>query len=203
MPYSTQELIQILDQELRVHWQGQRLLLSSVEHLSNPIIAKALGPKKLSRVFAYRDFRAQVHEYQRQHQVSGLMQRQCTFNGQSLEFPELHNQLIAISSDKEKLMAAKGRVIDFWQQATQGQTLWLAGGDPKKTSASNVEHLIEQAEWAEMDVGCKELYLELCWGNPEECHCQWAWPDSGCERIVASKGEGQCGKKFGANTEGR
>ncbi len=129
MPYSTEELIQILERELRAHWQGQRCLLSSVERLNHLALAKALGPQKLSRVFAYPDFRVRVHEYQWQHQISGLVQRQCTFKGRSLEFPELHNQLIAIFGDKEKLMAAKGEVIDFWQQVTQGQTLWLANGE--------------------------------------------------------------------------
>ncbi len=108
MPYSTEELIQILERELRAHWQGQRWLLSSVERLNHLALAKALGPQKLSRVFAYPDFRDRVHEYQWQHQISGLVQRQCTFKGRSLEFPELHNQLIAIFGDKEKLMAAKG-----------------------------------------------------------------------------------------------
>lgn len=185
MPYSTEELIQILEQELRAHWQGQRCLLSSAERLNHPALAKALDKQKLSRVFAYPDFRAQVHEYQRQHQISGLVQRQFTFKGRSLEFPELHNQLIAISGDKEKLMAAKADVIDFWQQVTPKQTLWLANRDRQRVHAARVQHLIEQAEWAELDGGHQELYLGLCSGNPEECHYQWAWPDSRCEQVVA------------------
>ncbi|MBV8885717.1 MAG: hypothetical protein JO235_17215 [Chroococcidiopsidaceae cyanobacterium CP_BM_RX_35] len=200
MPYSTEELIQILERELHAHWQGQRCLLSSAERLSHPALAKALGPQKLSRVFAYPEFRAQVHEYQRQHQISGLVQRHCTFKGQSFEFPELHNQLIVIPGDKEKLMAAKRDVIDFWQQITQRfagafsgasraqaqcQTLWLANGKRKRTTASHVQQLIEQAEWAELDGGYQELYLGLCSGNPEVCHYQWASPDSRCEQVVA------------------
>lgn len=186
MPYSTQELIQILDQELRAHWKGQRLLLSSVERINNIVIAKALGIEKLSKVFAYPDFRAQVHEYQRLHGVSGLIQRQYTFNGEVLQLPELHNQLIAIPGDKEKLMAAKGRAIAFWQQAIQGKSFWLAGSEPTRITTSYVEHLIQQAEWAELDFARNELYLGLCWGNPQECHYQWARPGSGCDRIIAT-----------------
>jgi hypothetical protein len=186
MPYSTQELIQILDQELRAHWKGQRLLLSSAKRINSVVLAKALGPEKLSRAFAYPDFRAQVHKYQRRHRVSGLIQRQCVFDGRVLQFPELYNQLVTVPSDKEKLMAAKGRVITFWQQAIQGKTLWLAGCKTRRIMASDVERLIQQAEWAELDVARDELYLGLCWGNPEECHYQWARPDSGCDRIVAT-----------------
>lgn len=186
MPYSTQELIQILDQELRAHWKGQRLLLSSFKRINSAVLSKALGPEKLSRAFAYPDFRAQVHDYQRRYQVSGLIQRQCVFDGRVLQFPELYNQLITIPSDKETLMAAKGRVITFWQQAIQGKTLWLAGCEPRRIMTSNVERLIQQAEWAELDAARNELYLGLCWGNPEECHYQWARPNSGCDRIIAT-----------------
>lgn len=186
MPYSTQELIQILDQELRAHWKGQRLLLSSAKRINNVVLAKALGPEQLSRSFAYPDFRAQVHEYQRRHQVSGLIQRQCIFDGKALQFPEPYNQLITIPSDKEELMAAKGRVIAFWQRAIPGKTLWLASYEPRRIMASYVECLIQQAEWAELDVARDELYLGLCWGNPQECHYQWARPDSGCDRIIAT-----------------
>ncbi|PSO80516.1 MAG: hypothetical protein BRC44_01095 [Cyanobacteria bacterium QS_4_48_99] len=186
MPYSTKELIQILDQELRAHWKGQRLLLSSAKRTNSVVLDKALGPEKLSRAFAYPDFRAQVHEYQRRHRVSGLIQRQCIFNGRVIHFPQLCNQLTSIPSDKEKLMAAKGRVISFWRQAISGKTLWLAGCKPERIMTSSVERMIQQAEWAELDVARDELYLGLCWGSPEECHYQWARPASGCDCIVAT-----------------
>lgn len=189
MPYSTEELIQILDQELRAHWKGERILLSSTDRLNNTVIAKVLGPEKLSKVFAYRDFRAQVHEYQRQHNVSGIVQGICRFDNQVLQFPELHNQLVAIAGDKEKLMAAKEKVIAFWQQAMAGKTLWLAGLEPRRTTLTYVEQLIQSAEWAELDASRTEVYLGLCWGNPEICHYQWAQPQSGCERIIATATE--------------
>ncbi|HEY9816804.1 MAG TPA: hypothetical protein V6D20_13545, partial [Candidatus Obscuribacterales bacterium] len=63
MPYTTQDLIEILDQELRAHWKGERLLLSSEKRLDNPVVAKAIGAGQLSKVFGYRDFQGQIHQY--------------------------------------------------------------------------------------------------------------------------------------------
>jgi hypothetical protein len=189
MPYSTQDLIQILDEELRAHWKGERVLLSSSQRIDNPVIALMLGPEKLSKVFAYREFREQIHIYQRQHEVSGIIQRHCTFEGKTLEFPELHNQLVAIPGDKECLVAAKIPVLEFWNWAIADKKLWLAGPEPRQTTTAYVEELIQQAEWAELDVSRTELYLGLCWGNPEECHYQWSKPESGCNRIIATATE--------------
>lgn len=189
MPYTTEELIQILDQELKAHWRGERLLLSSERRLDNPVIAKALGSERLSKVFAYQDFRAQVHEYQRQHQVSGIVWRVRRFQGRSLRSPELHNQLIAIDSDKAILVNAQAAVLEFWRDAAAGMPLWLAGYEPQPTTVEHVDRLIQQAEWAEADAAQTELYLSLCWGNPQECHYQWSQPESGCIRVIAAMSE--------------
>jgi hypothetical protein len=48
---------------------------------------------------------------------------------------------------------------------------------------------MQEAEWAELDAAQTELYLGLCWGNPQEYQYQWAKPDSGCHRIIAAKDE--------------
>lgn len=193
MAYTTQQLIQILDQELRANWKGERILLSSADRIDNPVIAKAINLEKASKVFAYQDFRQQIHEYQRQHQVSGVVWRISSFHGKSVSFPEIHSQLIAVPGDKEILMAAKESVLRFWRDGTEGMSFWLAGnltGDrPRPMAAEGVEALAEQVEWAEIDAGRAELYLGLCWGNPKEYQCQWARPQSGCYRIVAAATE--------------
>lgn len=189
MTYTTEQLIQILDQELRANRKGERILLSSESRINNPVVAKALGTEKLSKVFAYRDFRAQIHQFQRQHQVSGVVWRTCTFRDKTLHCPELHNQLIAVPGDKEILMAATESILSFWYQMTQNLTLWLANPDPHQTTPEYVEQLVQRAEWAELDATRTELYLSLCWGNPEECHYHWARSTSGCERIVAAASE--------------
>ena len=189
MSYTTQQLLEILDQELRAAWKGERVLLSSAQRINNSVLAKALGSEKLSKVFAFQDFREQIHQYQRAQGVSGIVWHTCKFKDRSIRFPELHPQLAAIPGDKEALMAAKDSVLDFWRDSISGMRLWLAGASPQSTTLSHVEGLIQPAEWAEVDATRTELYLSLCWGNPKECYCSWAQPESGCERSIAAIAE--------------
>lgn len=186
MSYTTEQLLEILDQELRATWKGERLVLSSTQRLDHPVLAKALGTEKLSKVYAIQDFRAQIHQYQQEHSVSGLVWHTCRFQGRSIRFPELHPQLAAIPSDKDTLIGAKAAVLDFWQASISGLQFWRAGRPPTPITLPQVETLMAQSEWAEIDATRTELYLSLCWGNPQECHCDWAKPASGCERIIAA-----------------
>jgi len=187
MTYTTQQLIEILDDELRATWHGKRIVMSSDHRLSNPVIAKALGTEKLSKVFAYQDFRRQIHDYQHQHDVSGIIWKTCHFQGKTVEVPEVHGQLVPIDADKRTLMAAKASILQFWQAHTPDMMFWLTGESLKQIAGSDVYRLVSEAEWVELDVGQTELYLSLCWGTPQECHYQWAWPNSWCERIIASR----------------
>lgn len=189
MIYTTEQLLAFLDQELRATWKGERVVLSSATRIDNPVIAKALGSDKLSKVFAIQDFRAQIHAYQRQHGVSGLVWHTCQFQGQHLRVPELHPQLIAIPEDKLTLMAAKPAILEFWQAATPHLRLWQAGRPPHPIHRDQVNAQIATSEWAELAATRTEIYLSLCWGDPKDCHCDWARPDSGCDRIIATAGE--------------
>ncbi len=189
MSYTTEQLLDFLDQELRATWQGERVVLSSVERLDHPAIAKAIGAQKLSKVFAIQDFRAQIHDYQRQHGVSGLLWHTCQFQGRAIQVPELHPQLIATPADKVVLVGAQSVVLEFWRQSIAGLRLWMAGNQPRPTTREAVERLVEASEWAELAATRTELYLSLCWGDPKECHCDWARPESGCDRIIATAGE--------------
>ncbi len=189
MSYTTEQLLDFLDQELRATWQGERVVLSSVDRLDHPAIAKAIGAQKLSKVFAIQDFRAQIHDYQRQHGVSGLLWHTCQFQGRAIQVPELHPQLIATPADKVVLVGAQSVVLEFWRQSIAGLRLWMAGNQPRPTTREAVERLVEASEWAELAATRTELYLSLCWGDPKECHCDWARPESGCDRIIATAGE--------------
>ncbi len=188
MTYTTQELIDILEQELRATWRGDRILLSSAQRI-DPVVAKAIDLNKVGKVFAYQDFRKQVHEYQKRYQVSGIIWRVCRFQGYSLRYPELHNQLTAVSGDKEILQAAKTAVINFWHQRTQKMQFWLVAHYRRPISTESIEELIQQTEWAEIDAAQNELYLGLCWGDPVESQYHWAKPNSGCHRIIAAFGQ--------------
>ncbi len=187
MTYTTQDLIQILDREMHASWRGERVLLSAGDRFNDPVLSLALGSDRISKVYAYREFREQVHDYQRQHNISGLVWRECRFHDRSVSYPELHNQLTAIPADKDRLRAAKPAVLDFWRAAAADLSLWLAGDEPQQMNRETVEQLARDAEWAEVDATRQELYLGLCWGQPDECHYRWALPDSGCRRFVAAE----------------
>lgn len=189
MAYTTAQLLEILDQELKAAWRGERVLLSTDRRLDNPVISKALGSDKVSKVFAFQDFRAQIHQYQNEHSVSGIVWHECRFKSRTIRFPEIHQQLTAIPEDKLALIGAKTEVIEFWRASIDGLRLWRAGNPPEPVSLARVNTLIKQAEWAEVDATRSELYLILCWGNPKECYYTWAYPESGCERIIAAVAE--------------
>ncbi len=189
MTYTTQELIQILDQELKANWRGERIVLSSAERIQNPVVAKALNLDRVSKVFAYQDFRREIHQYQRDNQVSGLIWQESTFQGVSLRSPQLYNQLIAIPGDKAILIAAKKSVLSFWSQITSGLNIWLAGPPHRQITMDSLQELIAATEWAEVEAARTEVYLGLCWGNPNHCQYQWAAPESGCYRIIATPTE--------------
>ncbi len=189
MAYTTAQLLDILDQELKATWRGERVLLQADHRIDNPVISKALGSQKLSQVFAFQDFREQIHQYQREHNVSGLTWHECRFKGEAIRFPEIHPQLTATKDDKVALMSAKAAVLNFWRSQISSMKLWRAGHTPERLTLTQVQDSIDRAEWAEVSATRTELYLGLCWGNPKECYCGWAYPESGCDRIIAAVNE--------------
>jgi hypothetical protein len=196
MTYTTDELIKILDCELKENWKGQRVVLSSKQRINDPVVAKALNMDQVNKVFAYRDFRHQIHQYQQQHKVSGIVWRTCTFQSESIIYPEIHNQLIPVKGDKEILISARAKILDFWHCITSQMNFWLVnhrinrqGNHHQLISADYLGKLIGQTEWAEIDAARTEIYLGLCWGDPKESQYQWAKPKSGCDRIIATVSE--------------
>ncbi|PZO47791.1 MAG: hypothetical protein DCF15_18590 [Phormidesmis priestleyi] len=186
MAYTTAQLLDILNTEMKAAVRGDRLLLNNDRRLDNPVITKAIGPQKLSQIYAFQDFRDQIHQYQIAEGVSGIIWRECSFQGRSVRFPEIHPQLTATAEDKLKLSAAKGAVIDFWRKSIPDLRLWRASNPPEPIALDRVETLIENAEWADVEATRSELYLLLCWGNPKESYYAWAYPDSGCDRVIAT-----------------
>jgi len=193
MTYTTNELIEILDRELKENLKGKRVVLSSAQRINDPVVAKALNMDRVNQVFAYRDFRAKIHEYQLEHEVSGIIWRTCTFDSQSITYPEIHSQLVSIPTDKNILISARLDILDFWYRVTANLKFWLVNNNAKSNgshhqpiSLSYLQKLIQQTEWAEIDAARTEVYLGLCWGNPQDHQYQWAKPQSGCDRIIAT-----------------
>jgi hypothetical protein len=189
MAYTTAQLLDILNAEMKAAVRGDRLLLTGDRRLDNPVITKAIDPQKLSQIYAFQDFREQIHRYQIAEGVSGIVWRECHFQGRSVRFPEIHPQLTATAEDKLRLGAAKGAVIAFWREAVAGLGLWRASNPPEPIARERVEALIERAEWADVEATRSELYLLLCWGNPKESYYAWAYPESGCDRIIATQSQ--------------
>ena len=189
--YSTEELIKILADERRACMNGQRLNLAASAS-GNPLIDRFLKPDGIQKFSAYRDFKAAVHGYQRQHQVSGIIWRQLTMKGKTLRYPAVDEQLVALASDLEILKAAKASIFAFWSQMTQGMDLYLSintGKDYRQIMFNDVRAITYRTEWASLfEYGNStflEIILQLGWGKPEEASYKRGWPTSGSDYIHA------------------
>ncbi len=189
--YSTEELIKILADERRACMNGQRLNLAASAS-GNPLIDRFLKPDGIQKFSAYRDFKAAVHRYQRQHQVSGIVWRQLTLKGKTLRYPAVDEQLAALSSDLEILKAAKASILSFWGSVTLDMDLYLsinAGKDYRRIKSNDVGAIAYRTEWANLsqhgNSSFLEVILQLGWGKPEEASYKRGWPTSGSEYIHA------------------
>jgi len=189
--YSTEELIKILADERRACMNGQRLNLAASAS-GNPLIDRFLKPDGIQKLSAYRDFKAAVHRYQQQHQVSGIIWRQLTLKGQTLRYPVVDEQLMALKSDLEILKAAKDSILAFWGNITLGMDLYLSittGKEFRQIMPDDVGAIAYRTEWANLfqhgNSTFLEVILQLGWGKPEEASYKQGWPTSGSEYIHA------------------
>jgi len=189
--YSTEELINILASERRACMNGERLNLAASAS-GNPLLDKFLKPDGIQKFSAYRDFKAAVHRYQRQHQVSGIIWRELTIAGRSLSYPAIDEQLAALKSDLEILQDYRDSILSFWWSVTTGMDLYLSinnGKDYRQILSHEVSQTAASTEWANLSVHgnstCLEIILQLGWGNPEEAYYKRGLPTSGSEYIHA------------------
>ncbi len=190
--YSTQELIEILADERRACLNGQRLNLTATATGVNPVIDKFLRPDGIQKFTAYQDFKATIHRYQREYQVSGIVWQHLTVEGQTLRYPVVDDQLIALDSDLEILKQAQPSVLSFWQQITPGLQLYLSvnhGKDYRPIQPEDLSAIATGTEWATLSMHgngeLREIILQLGWGKPEEAAYKRGWPISGSEYIHA------------------
>jgi hypothetical protein len=191
--YSTEQLIKILASERQACLTGKRLKLTA-KVSGDPVIDCFLKPDGLQKFTAYQDFKAAVHQYQREYQVSGLVWRQMTLKGKTLGYPAIDDNLIAIAADIEILKAAKTSMLKFWQEVTVEMDLYLSvnnGKDYQPIGPADVGRIAERTEWASLYKWEKsnflEMLLQLGWGQPEEAAYRRGWPTSGSEYIHAVK----------------
>jgi hypothetical protein len=189
--YTTQELIEILAAERQACLQGQRLNLAA-QPSGNIAIDKYLKPEGLQKFTAYQDFKVAVHNYQREHSVSGIVWRQMTVKGKTIAYPEVDAQLIALPEDLEILQDYRIAIADFWQQVTVGMDVYLSinhGKGYRQITPADVERIMHRTQWATLwkseNINFLEIILQLGWGQPQEAAYKRGWPDSGSEYIHA------------------
>lgn len=189
--YTTEQLIQILRSEREACLTGKRLKLA-VTVSGNPVIDQFIRTDGLQKFTAYQDFKATIHEYQREHQVSGIVWREVTVKGKTLRYPEVDAQLIALSSDIETLKAAKNSILEFWNEVTVGMDLYLSfshGKTYQQIIKADVDRIAHRTEWTSLwkweNTNFLEIILHLGWGKPDEACYKRGFPISGSESIHA------------------
>ncbi|WP_071189269.1 hypothetical protein [Trichormus sp. NMC-1] len=189
--YTTQELIQILADERQACLKGERLKLE-VTASGNPVLDQFITSEGLQKFTAYQDFKASIHEYQRENEVSGIVWKDLTVKGKTLHYPEVDAQLIALKSDLEILKTSKNSILEFWNAVTAEMELYLSVSNGKlheKINILDVERIIQRTEWASLlkweNSKFLEVILQLGWGQPEEAAYKRGRPHSGSEFIHA------------------
>ncbi|BAZ27636.1 hypothetical protein NIES4074_00630 [Cylindrospermum sp. NIES-4074] len=189
--YTTQELIQVLAAERQACLKGERLKLE-ITVSGNPVLDQFIRTDGFQRFTAYQDFKAAIHDYQRENRVSGIIWKNLTVKGKTLLYPEVDAELTALTSDLELLKAAKNSILEFWFIVTPEMDLYLSfsnGKQYQQITVPDVERIIQRTEWASL---CKyensnflEIILQLGWGKPEEAAYKRGRPHSGSEFIHA------------------
>jgi len=189
--YTTQDLIRILATERKACMNGQRLSLA-VSPSGNPAIDFFLKTDGIQGFTAYQNFRSAVHDYQRQHSVSGIIWHNLTFRGKTIRFPKVDDQLAALPKDLDLLDSAKAAIFEFWLEATHDLDLYLslnAGKHYRKISSVDVDRIEQRSHWLSLQTQGKEpaqeLILQLGWGQPEAAAYRQGFPESGSEYVHA------------------
>lgn len=190
--YSTAELLDILARERRACMNGQRLSLAASPTGFSPVLDQFLSTDGIQRFTAYNDFRATVHQYQRDHQVSGIVWQTVRVHGQALRYPRVDEHLIALPSDLAAIRAAKSQIFGFWCTVTPGLDIYLSltgGKVHQPISTQDVHRLGDRTEWITLctqgNGADLELIMQMGWGKPEESSYRRGFPDSGSEFVHA------------------
>jgi hypothetical protein len=189
--YTTEELIQILAQERRACLQGQRLNMTSIDS-GNPLIDKFIKAEGLQKFTAYQDFKATIHQYQRDYNISGIEWRSLSIKNQNLVYPVIHEDLISLENDIHILQQSKQDILSFWYELTTEMDLYLTlnnGQDYCQITTEDVQRIAQRTEWAILtkieSKNYLELMLQLGWGKPEDASYKRGLPQSGSEFIYA------------------
>jgi hypothetical protein len=193
--YTTEELIEILEEERHACLQGKRLNLSTIAPTGNQVIDYFMKKSEgVQKFVAYQDFQAAIHEYQREYQVSGIIWHEITLKGETLRFPMVDDNLIALPDDLTIMKDRKIFILDFWHKVTQEMDLYLCLNQAKiyqPVTQEEVDAIAQRTEWANLLKWEREDFLEILlqlgWGQPQEAPYKQGWPSSGSEYIHGVK----------------
>ncbi len=192
LPYSTKDLIQILAQERQACMNGERLNLAAMPSGINSLIDRFVNADGIQRFTAYNDFRNAIHNYQQEHQVSGIVWEEIAIAGNRLRYPKVDDHLVSLPNDLIILKSAKATVIEFWNKVTDGRDFYLSlnGGKlHRAVEKIDVDRIVDRTEWASLSKQGKleslEIILQLGWGKPEAALYKRGFPESGCEYVHA------------------
>ena len=189
--YTTEDLLNILAAEYQACLKGQRLNLAATTTEVNPVVAPFVNTEAVQKFTAYRDFRDTIHRYQIEHQVSGIVWRQLTVKGQTIQYPEVAEQLLALPQDLEILRQAKANILYFWQNAIAGMDLYFAtnhGREHRPLVVSELVPLASNRTWLSLSKHERNDFLQLVLllGTPEsQMTGAPSWLDRGSEFVCA------------------
>ncbi|NEZ57569.1 hypothetical protein [Adonisia turfae] len=165
MIYTTDQLAEIIDSEMMAHIKGERefVRLDRIE-------------EKFAAIASYHEVREQVHAYQKQHGISGVVVEARELpDGSVIRFPVQHTQLELVDGDMEILSAAKDRVVHaFLNQLKKGYYYLMQriesrdkGEWDMETTPEFIEYFAGDMEWAEITPYSEgEFSLKIGYGGP-------------------------------------
>ena len=150
--YSTTDLIQIIERERSACLRGERLLLKDHSPTGNAAIDYFLNQEGSQRYTAFQNFRAAIHSYQQQYEVSGLIWETIEFQDCSLQYPKIAPDLIALSADLQVLQNYFPMVFNFWQKAIVDLDLYweLTGKRYQRIQPNKTIALLDEESWASL-----------------------------------------------------
>jgi hypothetical protein len=189
--YTTEELLTILAQERQACLRGERLDIKAAR-TGHPVYDRFFSSEGIQKYAAFDGFRASIHAYQREHDVSGLIWQVLELGDRPIQFPEVHPDLVALDADLVLLRQWRDPILEFWSEGTDGLTLYQSlhkGKTFVPISSLDVARLGLRSEWASLRKSERgeflEVVLQLSWGRPEQAGTWRHWPQSGSEFIHA------------------
>lgn len=138
-----------------------------------------LGVERMATLSYFHDFKEQIWNYQREHEVSGLLIEEIEVDGKSIRFPSQAYWLILLESDLDILKAAKERMVDFFADYVRNNLVYLSyeiynkeGGNwDMQTTLDFILHFAQDMDWALLSKGSifgDQVSLGLGYGSADE-----------------------------------